>query len=89
MFDSLSPPKIDYSRCPMFWWLVEIRRCVEDVNGPCHKTFVRAADYESAKSRAVAIGRDLRRFRCFDVILSPMMERGLVRRQAFAGYGDE
>lgn len=83
-------PVIDFANCPMWWW--QVRLCFG--GGPDHRTYVRAADYEAAKMKAVKMAREIARkpgsfLVPFRAEVSPQMERGLVKRHAFAGYGDE
>lgn len=83
-----APQKIDYSRCPVWWWRV-VLLVVTDEGRRDHLTFVRAADWEEAKRRAVVLSRDVKRS-CVAVV-SPMLNRSGLSRGAheFAGYLDE
>lgn len=82
----LSP--VDYSRGPLWWFSV----VVPLHGGKCHRTFVRAADSESAALKASRIQRDLRGCGVFDaVVVAPMLSRSGLSRGSheFAGYLDE
>lgn len=84
-----APQKIDYSRCPMWWWSVNYLSAWDD---ECvHMTFVRAADYEAAALKAERLRHDMRRGAALIPQVRPMMNRsGLARgTHEFAGYGDE
>lgn len=84
-----APQKIDYSRCPLWWWRVVITSGL--TGREVHRTFVRAADYEAAKCRAGVVAWDCFGFNILGVAVTPMLNRSGLSRgaQEFAGYGDE